>query len=207
MENTNGTKNGRDLFLVNKPLIVPWGTERMLQRIQSHRRNTLHWSAHPQREQDKMEKSGYGMDWLQKGIWYGPIKLDNKLSENVQNIRWSRKLYQENLKTWRVKLTTGGRSLIEAKIERSISKGHALSPLLFIIAMMPLKYILRKCTTGYKLTKSQEKINHLMYMDDIKLFAKKWNRIGNFDTRSENIQSGHKDGIWHRKMCHTSNEK
>ena len=38
--------------------------------------------------------------------------------------------------------------------------------------MMPLNYILRKCKTGYKLSISQEKINHLMYMDDIKLFAK-----------------------------------
>ena len=38
--------------------------------------------------------------------------------------------------------------------------------------MMPLNQILRKCTAGYKLTKSQEKINDWMYMDDIKLFAK-----------------------------------
>ena len=37
---------------------------------------------------------------------------------------------------------------------------------------MPLNYILRKCTRGYKLHKSQEKINHLMYIDNIKLFAK-----------------------------------
>ena len=35
--------------------------------------------------------------------------------------------------------------------------------------MMPLSHILRKCTAGYRLTKSQEKINH---QDDIKLFAK-----------------------------------
>ena len=33
--------------------------------------------------------------------------------------------------------------------------------------MMQLNHILRKCTAGYK-----EKFNHLMYMDDIKLFAK-----------------------------------
>ena len=26
------------------------------------------------------------LDWLQKGIWYIPTKLDNKLQENVQNI-------------------------------------------------------------------------------------------------------------------------
>ena len=38
--------------------------------------------------------------------------------------------------------------------------------------MMPLNHILRKCSAGYKLSRSQEKINHLMYMDDIKLFAK-----------------------------------
>ena len=38
--------------------------------------------------------------------------------------------------------------------------------------MMPLNHILRKCTAGYKLRRSQEKINHLMYVDDIKLFAK-----------------------------------
>ena len=38
--------------------------------------------------------------------------------------------------------------------------------------MMPLNHILRKCTAGYKLSRSQEKVNHLMYMDDIKLCAK-----------------------------------
>ena len=38
--------------------------------------------------------------------------------------------------------------------------------------MMLLNHILRKCTAGYKLSRSQEKVNHLMYMDDIKLFAK-----------------------------------
>ena len=37
---------------------------------------------------------------------------------------------------------------------------------------MPLNHILRKCTGGYKLSRSQEKSNHLMYMDDIKLFAR-----------------------------------
>ena len=43
---------------------------------------------------------------------------------------------------------------------------------MFVIAMIPLNHILKKYTAGYKLSKSQEKINHLMYMDDIKLFAK-----------------------------------
>ena len=38
--------------------------------------------------------------------------------------------------------------------------------------MMPLNYILRKNTGDYKFVKSQEKISHLTYMDNIKLLAK-----------------------------------
>ena len=79
---------------------------------------------------------------------------------------------KKTMKTYREELTAGGRRLAEAKIQRDIFQGYALSPLPFIIAMMPLNHILRKCTAGYKLSRSQEKINHLMYMDDIKLFAK-----------------------------------
>ena len=55
--------------------------------------------------------------------------------------------------------------MAETKIQRGIFQGDALSPQLFIMAMMPLNHILRKCTAGYKLSRSQEKINHLMYMD------------------------------------------
>ena len=68
------------------------------------------------------------------------------------------------MKTWKGELT--------AKIKRGIFQGDAQSPLLFIIAVVPLNHILRKCSAGYKLSKSQEKINDVMYMDDIKLFAK-----------------------------------
>ena len=37
--------------------------------------------------------------------------------------------------------------------------------------MVPLNHIQRKCTGGYKRNKSQEKINHLKYTGDLKLFA------------------------------------
>ena len=66
------------------------------------------------------------------------------------------------MKNWRIELTAGGRKrLVEGKILRSIFQGGPLLPLLFVMAMMPLNYIFRKYTEGYKHQKSQEKINHL----------------------------------------------
>ena len=84
---------------------------------------------------------------------------------------------EKTKKTWKVYLIAKGKSLADAKIQRGIFQGDVPSPLLFIIAMMPLNHILWKCTAGYKLSKSQEKINHLMYMDDIKLFANNENEL------------------------------
>ena len=48
----------------------------------------------------------------------------------------------------------------------------------------------------HKLTKSQEKINHLKCMDNIILFAKR-KKIGDSDINNKNIQTGYTNGIWH----------
>ena len=63
---------------------------------------------------------------------------------------------EKNMKNWRVELTTGGKSFADTKIKRGISQGDVLSPLLFIIAMMPLNHILRKWTAGYKHSRSKK---------------------------------------------------
>ena len=81
-----------------------------------------------------------------------------KISQEVINF------IEKTMKNWRVELTVGGKSLAEIKIQRGIFQGDALSPLQFIIAMISLNHILRKCTAGYKLGRSQENINHLMYI-------------------------------------------
>ena len=60
----------------------------------------------------------------------------------------------------------------EVKIQKDVFQGNALSPLLFVTKMMPLSHIFRKGMSEYKLTKYQEKINHPMYKDNIKPFAK-----------------------------------
>ena len=88
------------------------------------------------------------------------------------------------MKTWRVELTAGWRILAEAKFQRGICQGDALSPLLLIIAMIPLNHIHRKYSAGYKLSKSQENINHLMYMEDFILLAKNEKTTENSNTSS-----------------------
>ena len=133
-------------------------------------------------------------------IWIINCLKMYKISHEVINF------IEKTRKTWKVELTAGGRSLAEAKIQKGIFQGDALSPLLFVIAMMPLNHILRKCTAGYKLNKSQENVNHLIYMDGIKLFAKNEKEQGT-QSRSQNILSGHRNEIWHRKMCNACNEK
>ena len=75
----------------------------------------------------------------------------------------------ENLK---VELMAGGKSFAEVKIQGGIFQGHALLQFLFVVTMMPLNHILTKCAGGIKLSKSQEKIHHLIYTDYIKLFPK-----------------------------------
>ena len=52
---------------------------------------------------------------------------------------------------------------------------------------MTLNHIIRKCTAKYKLTELQEKINHLMYMNDIKLFAKYWKELKTLIQASQNM--------------------
>ena len=74
------------------------------------RKGSIHRSTHPKWEQNQTEKSSYGLDRLQKSIWYGLAKLDNKLLKNVQNIIWSHKLYWENYENLWAELTAGGKS-------------------------------------------------------------------------------------------------
>ena len=82
------------------------------------------------------------------------------------------KFITEAMKKWKVELITRGKTLTELEIQRGIFQGDARSPLLFVIAMVPFNYILRKYTGGSNFAKSQEKINYLMHIDDIKLFRK-----------------------------------
>ena len=60
----------------------------------------------------------------------------------------------------------------DIKIECGIFQGDSLSPLLFCICLIPLTEQLNRLNTGYEEHTTKTKISHLLYMDDLKLFAK-----------------------------------
>ena len=56
-------------------------------------------------------------------------------------------------------------------VKRGIFQGDPLSPLLFTVIMLPLTLVLRKMDAGYKLGRGMKPINHLLFMDDLKLYS------------------------------------
>ena len=61
--------------------------------------------------------------------------------------------------------------IIMMMIKNGIFQGDAPSPLLFIIALIPLTHILKTANPGYEL-RTGETINHLLFLDDLKLYSK-----------------------------------
>ena len=74
------------------------------------------------------------------------------------------------MKDWQTNLISSGEILGNVKIRRGIFQGDSLSLLLFVICMIPLTLVLRELNKGY--TIGNTTINHLFFMDDLKLFGK-----------------------------------
>ena len=65
-----------------------------------------------------------------------------------------------------------GKLLESVPIRRGIFQGDSFSPLLFLIALLLLTHILRETGMGYELEKNGAKVNHLFFMDELKLYGK-----------------------------------
>lgn len=88
-----------------------------------------------------------------------------------------RSFLEDSMETWRTELTSYGETMGEVRIRRGIFQGDSLSPLLFVLSMIPLTLVLRKTGIGYEWREKQSMINHLLYIDDLKLFGKTENQI------------------------------
>ena len=83
-----------------------------------------------------------------------------------------RTFFQKSMQQWRLSLIANGEDLGEVNIKTEIFQGGSLSPLLFVLGMVPSSLILRKANLFYKRGKKKYKLNHLLFMDDLKLYAK-----------------------------------
>ena len=81
------------------------------------------------------------------------------------------------MKHWNTELNAGQNRLGNVIIERGIFRGDSLSPLLFVMTMIPLTMMLRKTSIVYEVRKKVDRINHLLFMDNIKLFARNVDQI------------------------------
>ena len=93
------------------------------------------------------------------------------IAENVRNV------LKKSMEQWKSPLMSNGEDLGEVNVKRGIFQGDSLSPLLLVLSMVPLSLILRKVNAYYEWGKKDYKLNHLLYMDDFKLFAKSEEQI------------------------------
>ena len=68
-------------------------------------------------------------------------------------------------------LCSGDSELGELEIKGGVFQGDSLSPLVFVLALILLSLILRKPKAAYEFLKSKGKINHLLFMDYLKLYS------------------------------------
>ena len=86
-------------------------------------------------------------------------------AENIKS------LLVKSMDKWKVMLCSGNSELGKVEIKRGIFQGDSLSPLVFVLALIPLSLILRKEKAAYEFSEMKEKINHLLFMDGLKLYS------------------------------------
>ena len=97
--------------------------------------------------------------------WIMKVMNLSKVAGNLE------RFFKNGMSAWQTNLTCNGESLGSVDIKRGIFQGDSLSPLLFVMVMMPLSILLRKEKFGYQFD-SFTTINHLFFMDDLKLYGK-----------------------------------
>ena len=109
--------------------------------------------------------------------WIIKVMKAYGIAENIT------RFIEVSMSTWNVWLYHKGVKLCNVPIRRGIFQGDSLSPLLFIMCLFPLSHTILQKSCGYQLNANtiagtdrnnldNVTINHLLYVDDIKLYSK-----------------------------------
>ena len=107
-------------------------------------------------------------------------------------------LLSEIMKAWRMDLTYNNQSLGGVDIKRGIFQSDSLSPFLSVLCLTPLTVILRKSESAYQFPSNKEKITHLLFMDDLKLYDKNEKGLESLFQTVRIFSDNYWHGIWHR---------
>ena len=94
------------------------------------------------------------------------------MNEDVWNSGDCDKFFRTKMEQWKLSLTSNGKDLGEVNVKRGIFQGDSFSFLLFVLCIIPLSLVPRKVNVCYEWGKKRYKLNHLLFMDDLKLFSK-----------------------------------
>ena len=88
-----------------------------------------------------------------------------------------RSFLEKSMKKWKLLLSYNRLDLCEVDVNRGIFQRDSLSPLMFVICIIPLSLLLRKIKASYELGRNEFKLNHLLFMNDLKLFGRSEDQI------------------------------
>ena len=108
----------------------------------------------------KVRKTNLTMAWIDYQKAYVPHSWIQKTLQMLGIADNTINLLTQTMKTWETVLESEGKQLARVSIRRGIFQGDSLSPLLFVMALVPMTLVLRDAAPGYVL-KSKTKINHL----------------------------------------------
>ena len=78
------------------------------------------------------------------------------------------------MQSWKMALFPWKNILGKVNIKWSLFQG---APLLFVVVLIPVAIILRTMKQGYSFGKGNEKLNHLLFMANLKLYGSDGNKI------------------------------
>ena len=202
VESTRGINTGKDLLFATNRGLFQEKQKGCRNDSSGTRENTTFINTSSTRAMPEGKNLNVPCIDYKKGIWYGFTKLDKKMTQNIQDIGRSHKLYQEN----------------HENLEREIdSMRQNLSwnedPGWYNPERCTITITICNCVDNtqpqenQRLIQNRRKRTFTLYTWTTSNYLPKLNKNGHSFAVTENIKSGHRNIIWYRKICHADNKK